>query len=85
MRVRRDTFTPARVFAGYLTWTEEERRDPGDSFLIHQSEAANPVESGVVVEIDGLCPRALDVELDNEDFLNVLDVEVNLATGCHWI
>ena len=43
------------------------------------------MESGVVVEIDGLCPRALDVELDNEDFLNVLDVEVNLATGCHWI
>lgn len=68
-----------------FTWAEEERGYPGDSFFINQSEAADPVESSVVVEIDRICRRVLNVELDDYNFFDVLDVEVNPAIGCLWI
>lgn len=68
-----------------FTWAEEERGYPGDSFLVNQSEAADTMESSVVVEIDGICCRVLNVKLDNYNFFDVLDVEVNPAFGCFWI
>lgn len=68
-----------------FTWAEEERGYPGDSFLVHQSKTADPVECSVVVEIDGISCRVLNVELDDNNFLDVLDVEVNPAIACLWI
>lgn len=67
------------------TWAEEERRYPGDPFLVHQSETADPVECSVVVEIDGVCCCILNVELDDSNLFDVLDVEENPAIGCLWI
>ena len=68
-----------------LTRTEEERTGSGHSPLVLQSETAHLVQGGVVGEVDAIGSLVHDVELDNEQLLQTVHGELNLATARHGV
>lgn len=64
-----------------LTRTEEQRTSSGHSPLILQSETAHLVQGSVIGEVDAVGSFVYNVEPDDEQLLQTIHSEMNLATG----